>query len=35
MNLLVLNPSFQPIGVIDTFESIIWTDRYDDVVISN
>lgn len=31
MNLLVLNPSFQPIGVIDTFESIIWTDRYDDV----
>lgn len=28
MDLLILNNSFQKIGVIDTFESLIWTDRY-------
>jgi hypothetical protein len=28
MDLLILNSAFQKIGVIDTFESLIWTDRY-------
>jgi hypothetical protein len=28
MDLLILDSSFQKIGVIDTFESLIWTDRY-------
>lgn len=28
MDLLILNSIFQKIGVIDTFESLIWTDRY-------
>lgn len=30
MNLLVLNPSFNIIAVLDIYESIIWTDRYYD-----
>lgn len=29
MELLVLNEKFQSIYVMDTFESLIWTDRYD------
>jgi hypothetical protein len=28
MDLLILNNAFQKIGVIDTYESLIWTDRY-------
>lgn len=28
MELLVLNEKFETIGVMDTYESIIWTDRY-------
>jgi len=28
MELLILNNAFQKIDVIDTFESLIWTDRY-------
>lgn len=28
MNITVLNQNFSPIGVIDTFKSMIWTDRY-------
>ena len=28
MELLVLNPDFESIAVIDTYESMIWTDRY-------
>lgn len=28
MDLLILNSGFQKIGVIDTYESLIWTDRY-------
>ncbi len=28
MDLLILNNAFQKVGVIDTFESLIWTDRY-------
>lgn len=28
MDLLILNSGFQKVGVIDTFESLIWTDRY-------
>ena len=28
MELLVLNTDFESIAVIDTYESMIWTDRY-------
>lgn len=28
MNVIVLNKSLTPIKIIDTFESLIWTDRY-------
>jgi hypothetical protein len=28
MDLLILNSAFIKIGIIDTFESLIWTDRY-------
>jgi len=28
MDLLILNNAFQKVGVIDAFESLIWTDRY-------
>lgn len=28
MDLLVLNTDFESISVIDTYESMIWTDRY-------
>lgn len=28
MDLLILNSAFQKVGIIDTFESLIWTDRY-------
>lgn len=28
MNLLVLDEDFQSIGVVDSYESLIWTDRY-------
>ncbi len=28
MELLILNTNFESIGVIDTFKSMIWTDRY-------
>jgi len=28
MDLLILNSAFQKVGVIDAFESLIWTDRY-------
>ena len=30
MELLVLNTSFEPIAVIDTYNSLIWTDRYNE-----
>jgi len=30
MELLVLNTDFQSIAVIDTYESLIWTDRYNE-----
>lgn len=30
MELLILNPSFNIIAVLDVFESLIWTDRYYD-----
>ncbi len=29
MDLIVLNQNFEAISVIDNFESVIWTDRYD------
>ena len=28
MEVLVLNTSFESVGIIDEFESLIWTDRY-------
>ena len=28
MELLVLNTAFESIAVVDTYESLIWTDRY-------
>lgn len=28
MELLVLNTSFQSIGIVDSFDSLLWTDRY-------
>lgn len=28
MDLLILNTAFEKVGVIDTFKSLIWTDRY-------
>ena len=28
MELLVLNTDFESVAVIDTYESMIWTDRY-------
>jgi hypothetical protein len=28
MELIILDSAFEPIGVIDAFESLIWTDRY-------
>lgn len=28
MELLVLNTTFESIAVVDTYESLIWTDRY-------
>ena len=29
MELLVLNTNFEALGIIDNYESLIWTDRYD------
>ena len=28
MELLVLNTSFESVAIIDSFKSLIWTDRY-------
>ena len=28
MELLVLNTTFESIAVVDTYDSLIWTDRY-------
>ena len=28
MEVLVLNTEFESVAIIDTFESLIWTDRY-------
>ena len=29
MNIFILNTNFETVDVIDTYESVIWTDRYD------
>ena len=28
MQIIVLNTNFENIGVLDTYKSLIWTDRY-------
>ena len=28
MELLILDPNFEPLDILDSFESLIWTDRY-------
>lgn len=34
MELLVLNTDFESVAVIDTYESMIWTDRYNSYTVT-